>query len=343
MAEFIYFAGANNNCSKYSANKISKSRILFTAFLFCVFFFGNAKVYSQSGGNGLVGTPYQIANSTDWDWFVNGGFNQPSARSNFELTDNLGSFATPVTQMLDNCFSGNLDGGGFTIIVNITGQSYVGLFACLQNATVTNLEVKGSIDGEWRVGSVAGYAESSIISNIDNYATITGTIYSVGGIVGYMDGFGGEVSNCNNYGAVSGNFAVGGIVGGAANTNGEIIFCTNNSPVTGVENVGGIIGATFATFANGVVSDCINNAPTPITIIEGIDNVGGIIGCMYGAGYVSNCINNSRIRGVDCIGGIVGNTWMGILNVPPGSNTNNGQIIVLPGGTGIWGFIIGCQ
>ncbi len=231
-------------------------------------------------------------------------------------------------------FSGAFDGNGHVIKnVNIAGSSeYVGLFGYVLNATVTDLSVEGSITSTYAsatqralngVGIIGHVNGASRISNIKNYATISGTA-TAGGIVGYAFRNGTStgdtegkviIENCINYGAVSSTAAsgakgaAGGIVGCAmANTfDIEINDCINAFAVTGKRYIGGILGGGQHETAGKcyvVLNRCINDAP----VTGNETDIGG----MAGIGYytkINCCLNRAAIQnnatGAN-VGGIAG-------------------------------------
>ncbi len=170
----------------------------------------------------------------------------------------------------------------------------------------------------------------------------------VGGIIGDMEYYTSsensrlEVSLCENYGKISGQFDVAGIVGYSYADNITIDNCTNNGDIlsansdgdmggiagyTGVDDtlkitncqnngniwgddyyIGGIIGEAEG---HTIIDNCTNTGE--VKSHDGVANyddyVGGIAGSIYGyQSVVSNCTNIGDIIGDDEVGGIVGYT-----------------------------------
>lgn len=182
----------------------------------------------------------------------------------------------------------------------------------LASGTISNVHIKNSYStiksnsNASYVGGIAGIVSgrNSKVENCSNEASIQNG-YIAGGIVGQVSS--GAVSNCYNYGTVSGNtkdsversYCYGGIVGN--NTSSDIQYCRNQGNVscrnTSVQSnknskvfVGGIVGNS----SKGV-SSCGNSGN-----IEGGNwtyikesYVGGIAG-QTGAS-ISNCYNKGDI------------------------------------------------
>ena len=320
-----------NNCSKYSANKISKSRVLFTVMFLVALAFGfTNKAKAQARVFGLTSpvlptgnTYFRILDVDDLntlhEWVTGTGQTAggPYTCASIEFVVVADIDFNGVIGDESHPFSGILNGNGATITLNSgsSSQNYVGLFAYLEGATINNLNIAGELEGNSFVGSIAGCANNSTIINSNNNSIVkgnsvvggivgmstNGTIQDcsnkssisglgnrVGGIVGYMSG---DISSCYNNGFVCGSSGVGGICGEIAG--GSITFSSNNFNVRGDFLIGGIVGATWATFINGTVFQCINNGP-----IEGFSNVGGIVGLFMGGNMILNFNTGSVTSGI---------------------------------------------
>lgn len=147
-----------------------------------------------AGGTGTVADPYRISNGAELAYLaqlVNAG-NDFSTKT-VTLTNNIdlnNKAWTPIGNS-DSVFAGTFDGNGHTIsglYINITGsyspakkgRLYQGLFGCVEDGTVRNLIVTGSV-------------------TIGNEKSVN--VSYIGGIVGINDG--GDVQNCGFYGTVS--------------------------------------------------------------------------------------------------------------------------------------------
>ena len=159
-------------------------------------------------------------------------------------------------------FSGNYDGGGFTItgIYTLSIFEHSGLFGDVygqssNRATITNVGVINSyIQGYRYVGGIVGDASyTSTITNCYSAATIISNGNDAGGITGY----GGNIINCYNTGKVIGAETVGGISGFGV----TVINSFNVGLVQRIDgsltSVGGIAGEN-ATITNSFYGgDCM--------------------------------------------------------------------------------------
>ena len=228
-------------------------------------YIGYANTYQK--GDGTKDNPYVITNETEF----NAIRNNPSAHYLLSNDIILSKNYIPFE------FSGSLTGANeetlYSITVNIDSYSAytnpIGLFTILNNATLKNLKLKGSVSGYSYVGGFFGrtvdVVSSLTLENLINEATIVGKGSYVGGI-GASVAPGVKASNLINSGAiyakgyVGGIFAIafdveklgnsgfvkadgdyaGGIVG---ELKGELSKCYNSGNVSGVSFVGGIAGS----------------------------------------------------------------------------------------------------
>ena len=174
-------------------------------------------------------------------------------------------------------FSGNYDGGGFTIsgmftpAGNSNAYSYQGLFGYVSEQNSTNLIQ---------------------ISNIGIVDSFVQGYQHVGGVVGYIR-YGEVTKSYNTSTIVAMNSHSGGIVGGNNSTyTTSVIDCYNTGNVFGTNNyTGGIIG-------RGAVSGSYN-----LGNVNGVDYVGGITG----DGSVKRSFNLGEVKGTGTyVGGIAG-------------------------------------
>jgi M26 IgA1-specific Metallo-endopeptidase N-terminal region. len=254
-------------------------------------------------------------------------------------------------------FSGKFDGKGFAITdLTLAGAADQGLFkemsgkvnnlilkdvsiqgnaagaiAIKNTGTITNCKVTGEIVGAGKVGGLVSSNEG-MISSCTNEAEVTGSGEEIGGIVGNSAV---SVSDCKNFGDVTGLAVVGGIAGtskGVANcqnegdvestcvmnafayaggvvgtSNGDVVGCMNKGDVTSKTNnirrVGGIAGA--------VLSDADVKDNTNFGNVSGGNSVGGIVG-LFGhktenaENVISGNINEGNVSGLNFVGGIIG-------------------------------------
>ena len=94
------------------------------------------------------------------------------------------------------------------------------------------------------------------IENITSYVNITAGNNQVGGIIGYSASTGVSITNCVNYGTITGRQLVGGIVGGSWQ-NITYTNCTNHGAITATSmEAGGIVGEKYAS---ATLTNCSND------------------------------------------------------------------------------------
>ena len=272
---------------------------------------------SEENGVYLIAKPYHLAWFRD---YVNGtivdkgevaGTTHPSASAKLTADINLTNYChaaedgmellswIPVGN-LDNPWKGNMDGQGHTIsnLYIKTAQSYVGLFGCIEDATIQDLifdtakveNVNTIYKNTFCTGILAGFARAYVhsypahikgIKTTDN-CTVIGQVRT-GGIVGQTNI---NLEICENHSSVKGGMEVGGIAGTSENIN--IKRCTNYGTVVNDDYyIGGIIGEALFTS----IEDCANYGKITSTGWH----AGGI------AGYT---MDNSRIQNVFSYGDV---------------------------------------
>ena len=207
-------------------------------------------------------------------------------------------------------FRGIFDGGNCIINgINITtGKSYQGLFSFVVDGTIRNVTIgeNNNITGNTRVGGVVGYLYGfqGNISNCINYSNVD--CDSGGGIAGMIAGQH-TVFNCKNYGEITGSAGIVGASNGIADWpeefvaySNKIINCGNYGSVTRTTNgyCGGIVG-----YFKGDILNCCNKG----YISSIAQNIGGVVGGIDGA--TQNCYNVGNVTSEKWnVGGIVGVT-----------------------------------
>ena len=262
------------------------------AFLSWTIYTGNAYNNHVSGSyyySGITFKQTKDLNLSDYYW-------QP-----------IGISYTREGTYVNRYFSGNYDGGGYTVSGVFTpagssnGYYEQGLFgrvygrSSTQQATITNVGVIDSfVQGYSNVGGVVGYASNSTITNCYNTGSVEGTGGNVGGVAGNI---GGDVTNCYNTGTVSGvGDRVGGVVGNAYG--GDVTNCYNTGTVSGSgEYVGGVVG-----YASSDVANCYNTGSVERTG----KRVGGVVGYAFSSTIIINCYNTGSVSGNNQVGGVVG-------------------------------------
>lgn len=202
-----------------------------------------------------------------------------------------------------------MDGQGHTIsnLYIKTAQSYVGLFGCIEDATIQDLifdtakveNVNTIYKNTFCTGILAGFARAYVhsypahikgIKTTDN-CTVIGQVRT-GGIVGQTNI---NLEICENHSSVKGGTEVGGIAGTSENIN--IKRCTNYGTVVNDDHyIGGIIGEAQSTS----LEDCANYGKITSTGwraggIAGLTFTNSSIQNVFSYGDVTNTKDNPGI------------------------------------------------
>ena len=202
------------------------------------------------------------------------------------------------------CFSGTFYGNNHVISgLDLSSayneqQYFAGFFGALWKAKVYDLTVKGSFDatesdGSFRggLGSIAGFADSSVISNCVSEVSFNNNGKILAGMIGMV----GEVHNtlveyCENKGEFTftndmGSSYIGGIVGCADDTS-EIKYCANTSPMTLLAtNSGAIAGAITG---QSKIDNCYATGKLTVLGTATMNSVSGIVGTIFTGTSISN-------------------------------------------------------
>ena len=279
-------------------------------------FWTDTGIYADSfaGGDGTESNPYLISTSAQLARLAylinNSSTNEDYKNLYYKQTTNLDMSAywwKPIGTSR-YYFSGNFDGGGFTISGLYTqpgttsDYNYQGLFGYVEgisSSVYAEVHDVGIIDSNIRgykyVGAIIGYISYyGNIYNCYNESSVSG-YENIGGMVGYSSRYS-SYENCYNEGVIVGERNnVGGIAG---NTSGcEIYNCYNVGKVVGGDNVSGIVGETSATIYN-----CYN-----LGEISCNNAAGGIVGLANEGTSIFDCYNVGKISGGNYIGGLLGN------------------------------------
>ncbi len=208
-----------------------------------------------SNGSGTETDPYKIS-SADELRTLSDVVNEDSMTFSgeyFLMTNNIDlggedNKFTPIGNTSDDCFQGTFDGGGFEIsglYIEESSSTGIGFFRYINNATIKNLGINGSVTAYGHTGGLAGFAYNSTIINCYNKASIAGvgTGYDTGGFVGQI--VSSTVINCYNAGSVKGAQSVGGFVG--CSNNSTVTNCYNAGSVEGTSNIGGFVGYSYSS------------------------------------------------------------------------------------------------
>ena len=251
-----------------------------------------------NSGNSYEGKTVLLTNDIDLqgeEWEPIGYYDQATENIKYPDTENNKPFR--------GIFDGkNCEINGMNIVSN---EICNGFFGLVIDGTIRNVKIgeNNVIEGDQRTAGVVGYlyGVNGNISNCINYADIKGE-ETTGGIVGVVAGKH-RILNCKNYGNINGR---GGIVGNSNGTKweqftkyyNEIINCGNYGEINSEPNenyYGGITG-----YFNGNIINSCNKG----NVNGSYWNTGGIVGSLDGR--IENCYNLGDVKGEKEAGGIIG-------------------------------------
>lgn len=333
----------------------SKNKLLHKALAFVLTFSLLASLVSFNftasalAGEGTEQTPYKIATLDDLKEFAtninNGTYTNVYAKLTTDIT--ITDSWTPIGNT-DHKFTGVFDGDNKTINFNgTTNGEYVGLFG-INEGTIKNVKVAGTITSDTELAFVGGVAglNRGTITNCESSVAITanGVNSYAGGIAGVMQN--GTIESCKNSGAITVHVtnkvtndvtkqeaSAGGIV--AFNYNGTVKKCENKADIRNDEvhgYTGGIVGNN-----DGTINNCLNGGTVSNTDNNGAQYAGGIAGNLFtnnatgSTATISNCLNTNEsgkvvgTNGTEPNNGKVTNSYYLSTNV---EEDNNGAISV---------------
>jgi len=254
-------------------------------------------------GNYMIGTPAQLK------WFaafVNAGHQSANAKlANITPLDLTGVAVEPIGNS-SAAYTGTFDGQGKSITgFSATSTGNGGLFGNIENATIKDFSIAGSLDVTGGTASgVIGYSKSSTISGIHSSLAITtsaGTaVGHVGGVVGSLNQ-NDNVSGCSFSGSITVNANSHNCFGGIAGymtINDKIQNCANYGSITYSKDncyAGGIEG-----YINSTSASILNSLSTGVVTYdgEGTATYGGAI-----VGYLKSTYNSSNFSNNYWLGG----------------------------------------
>ena len=212
----------------------------------------------------------------------------------------------------DHPFTGVFDGDNHTITVNInsTADDRTGLFRYVNEGTLKNLTVGGSVSSvSQNTGMIAGQVMNSLLlDNLHSSGTVESEGDSTGGLFGSTFCVT-SISNSTSSATVNGTTATGGLIGiaGCMGPGPNITNSSATGNVTGTDNVGGLIGSSYASNLDHVFAT--GN-------IIGQDYLGGLIG--YNASFdpykIFHAYATGSVSGRNYLGGFIGYMDSGIIS-----------------------------
>ncbi|MBE6678772.1 MAG: hypothetical protein E7597_08275, partial [Ruminococcaceae bacterium] len=239
---------------------------------------------------------------------------------------------TPIGTDTSTPFSGSFDGGGHTVSgLTVQGEAYLGLFGCITDGSVKNLNIENAtvIGGDYcglLVGRLYAYKGDGAVENCQVSGSVTGGSY-VGGLAGmvcaaaYDYSADAWVKESGAQATVNGDLYVGGIAGCAeARGNSKtatvlIKDCVSKGFVQAKGNfgtmAGGICGALSAKDNGGnavaELDSCISYAMAVAEKLAagGICGTAGAVG-EYSIAAAANSVSYGYVSGGAKVGGFCG-------------------------------------
>jgi len=233
--------------------------------------------------------------------------------------------------------------------MTINGTETIGGLIGINGGNVSNVSVTdATVDGPQTVGGLAGINEGNITNGSVTNATVNGS-QAIGGLVGTNSQLLGdsEVNIMNSFadGVVTGFESVGGLagenrgnivsstangtvngsrnIGGGIGVNtGDVIDSEARGVVTGNEYVGGLVGATVSSESASMKSNITGSHASGS--VRGVEYVGGLVGGngvtefaspggKINQSSASGIVTTSQSSGTEAIGGLVGESFQGII------------------------------
>jgi hypothetical protein len=258
-----------------------------------------------------VGTPVDIADLTTLKTIY---ANEANLKKNYKLTADITTGVTAPIGLVDGGtiipFTGDFDGGGYTITLNISASSltglspgapgsatYAGLFAAVGDR-VHNLKVAGTVNvtsGVLFAGGVAG-ASLGEISDVESAVAVTANgngMVLAGGVVGVSQGM---INKASASGAVSATGTSGSVYAGgiAGISQGEISSASGSGTVsgsgTGSVYAGGIAGDAGGRVINVYTTGGVSATTSGNTSSAYAGGIAGTAGVMLSYAYATGAI-----------------------------------------------------
>ena len=202
---------------------------------------------------------------------------------------------------------------------NISGQEYVGALAGYANSsTVTNCWATGSVSyqdagalraNDGYIGGLFGSLSSGNIEFCCSNCNVQSSEEHTGGFAGII--YGATISNCYSTGFVDSGMFTGGFAGNV-NDGTTITNCYSLSNIDSGSYSGGFIGEIESKSSSVRITNCYSSGN-----VDGWSDTGGFIGRdYYGNTIVNNCYTTSSVTG-NGVGGFLGNDYS---NKMSGSN-----------------------
>ncbi len=187
-----------------------------------------------------------ISNANDWNNFVQRVKNANGAEVNAVLTADITTSITQPVGLLDGiAWHGTFEGNGHTLNVAIDSKDtqFCAPFARVNNVTIRNLHVQGTVNGAIHSSGLIGYAKNSVnkIENVHVSTKVNGGTHA-GGFIGHGGTGSSTLTNCLFDGEITTNGTgqyVGAFIGWEeGTTSSKLTSCLENGTYTGYAHAG---------------------------------------------------------------------------------------------------------
>ena len=228
-----------------------------------------------------------INNDSDWDKFVsNVAYGTSYEWQIVKLAADINIGTGDMVGTDEQPFKGTFDGGGHTITcdINNNGANYTAPFAYIQDATIMNVKVAGSVKGGDHSAGLVGSANgTNTIKNCQVAATVSSSKTHCGGVLGMsLSTASTTISNCLFSGDISGTATTqAGILCGWTESGGTatISNCLADGTYSGTGTVDMILGngtktvtACYKTQKVGSTGTYTTQSATDLAAALGISN-----------------------------------------------------------------------
>ena len=300
-----------------------------------------------ASGSGTKDDPYMITNQEELDnirlaGYINSDKYFKLANDiNYKKSNNIGTgfkaYWDPIGDDKQH-FTGHFDGNNKSIVgldVNNQSEPYAGLFGKIVNSSISNLNiVTPNIDGHEFVGSLAGYAVYSSISNVKvTDIDINVTAERCGCLIGEANSA--QINNCsietsvNLFGSTDYCGGITGVLSANSTLSNSYVKLLNEAELIGSDQIGGLVGYSENSIiqnskfygvikassmeVGGIAGKASNSTITKCSSEEGSAsgsmNIGGICGNLISNSTLEKCYSNINVSGAaDNVGGLAGNS-----------------------------------
>lgn len=270
-------------------------------------------------------------------------------------------------------FIGDFDGNDHSILFDIELEEgeFVGLFARIQDTTITDLTVGGYIFGRRYLGGLTGFAFDSVINNCVSDVVIDSnmdpednTADMVGGLVGFfVDGL---MDNSEATGDIYGQYEnIGGLAGMILGS--TVTDSSASGSVYGYYDTGGFAGdvdestvsglaATGYTEGFSFVAGLIGDTDTDVSITDSYATgdvyaaddeenqyTGGLVGQAEDGVTIERSFATGNVQGVNYVGGFIGGTGYDYDSVVINDSYARGDAIGFDYVGGFAGYVYGSE